>query len=67
MDGKLVTCLFANGGFDLRKPLRDGCSQKELHKIITSVWLKRNDRYSEIRHKLSTKNHKKIEMFQIGG
>lgn len=67
MDGKLVTCLFANGGFDLRKPLRDGCSQKELHKIITGVWLKRNDRYSEIRHKLSTKNHKKIEMFQIGG
>ena len=67
MDGKLVTCLFANGGFDLRKPLRDGCSQKELHKIITGVWLNRNDRYSEIRHKLSTKNHKKIEMFQIGG
>ena len=67
MDGKLVTCLFANGGFDLRKHLRDGCSQKELDKIITGVWLKRNDRYSEIRHKLSTKNHKKIEMFQIGG
>ena len=67
MDGKLVTCLFANGGFDLRKHLRDGCSQKELHKIITGVWLDRNDRYSEIRHKLSTKNHKKIEMFQIGG
>ena len=67
MDGKLVTCLFANGGFDLRKHLRDGCSQKELDKIITGVWLKRNDRYSEIRHKLSTKNNKKIEMFQIGG
>ena len=68
MDGKLVTCLFANNGLDLRKPLRNGCTQKELDEIISKVWTNRSDRYSEIRHKLSaSKNHKKIEMFQIGG
>jgi len=68
MDGKLVTCLFANNGLDLRKPLRNGCTQEELDGIISKVWTNRSDRYSEIRHKLSaSKNHKKIEMFQIGG
>jgi len=68
MDGKLVTCLFANNGLDLRKPLREGCTQEELQKIISNVWLNRKDRYSEIRHKLSpSSNNKKIEMFQIGG
>ena len=68
MDGKLVTCLFANNGLDLRKPLRNGCTQEELDEIISKVWTNRSDRYSEIRHKLSaSKNHKKIEMFQIGG
>jgi len=68
MDGKLVTCLFANNGLDLRKPLRDGCTQEELDEIISKVWTNRSDRYSEIRHKLSaSENHKKIEMFQIGG
>jgi len=68
MDGKLVTCLFANNGLDLRKPLREGCTQEELQEIISNVWINRKDRYSEIRHKLSpSSNNKKIEMFQIGG
>ena len=68
MDGKLVTCLFANNGLDLRKPLREGCTQEELQEIISNVWINRKDRYSEIRHKLSpSNNNKKIEMFQIGG
>ncbi len=68
MDGKLVTCLFANKGLDLRKPIREGCTQEELQEIISNVWINRKDRYSEIRHKLSpSNNNKKIEMFQIGG
>lgn len=67
MDGKLVTCLFANSGLDLRKPIREGCSSEELDEIIKNVWIKRKDNYSEIRHKLTKSNHKKIEMFQIGG
>jgi len=68
MDGKLVTCLFANKGLDLRKPIREGCTQEELQEIISNVWINRKDRYSEIRHKLSpSSNNKKIEMFQIGG
>jgi cyclic pyranopterin phosphate synthase len=67
MDGKLVTCLFANSGLDLRKPIREGCSSEELDEIIKNVWIKRKDNYSEIRHKLTKSNYKKIEMFQIGG
>jgi len=67
MDGKLVTCLFANSGIDLRKPIREGCSSEELDQIIKDVWIKRKDQYSEIRHELTKSNYKKIEMFQIGG
>ena len=67
MDGKLVTCLFANSGIDLRKPIREGCTSEELDQIIKNVWLKRKDKYSEIRHELTNSNYKKIEMFQIGG
>ncbi len=67
MDGKLVTCLFANKSLDLREPLRNGCNEQELDEIIIDAWRKREDRYSEIRHQLSSKNYKKIEMFQLGG
>jgi cyclic pyranopterin phosphate synthase len=67
MDGKLVTCLFANSGIDLRKPIREGCSSEELDQIIKDVWIKRKDQYSETRHELTKSNYKKIEMFQIGG
>ena len=67
MEGKLVTCLFANSGIDLRKPIREGCTSEELDQIIKNVWLKRKDKYSEIRHELTNSNYKKIEMFQIGG
>ena len=67
MDGKLVTCLFANSSIDLRKPIREGCSSEELDQIIKDVWIKRKDKYSEIRHELTKSNYKKIEMFQIGG
>ena len=65
-DGKLYTCLFATGGTDLRKPLRDGASDDELLEYITQTWTKRMDRYSEIRAS-ANKSRKKVEMFYIGG
>lgn len=68
-DGKIYTCLFANGGFDLRAPLREGATDEELLKFIQTVWQKRADKYSENRylfHELKNKP-KKIEMYQIGG
>lgn len=69
-DGKIYTCLFAGPGTDLRDPLRNGASDEELLQIITDVWKKREDRYSEDRFRLSTSQKtpaRKVEMFQIGG
>jgi cyclic pyranopterin phosphate synthase len=72
IEGKLVTCLFAAGGTDLRKPLRAGASDEELRKLIEGIWAKRTDRYSEERAELtasgdSSTRKAKIEMYQIGG
>jgi len=72
IEGKLVTCLFAADGTDLRTPLRSGASDDELRDLIDSVWSKRTDRYSEQRAALTqtddpSTRKAKIEMYQIGG
>jgi cyclic pyranopterin phosphate synthase len=71
-DGKLVTCLFAKSGEDLRGPMRCGASDEDLRRRIMRVWNLRTDRYSEERSAntdLSGHVHsdRKIEMYQIGG
>jgi cyclic pyranopterin phosphate synthase len=69
-DGKLVTCLFATRGTDLRAPLRAGAGDAELRALVESVWLRRSDRYSETRADLTPglrARSKKIEMYQLGG
>jgi len=71
-DGKLVTCLFAKSGEDLRGPMRAGASDSELRALIFSVWEGRVDRYSEERSANSDLEGyvdagRKIEMYQIGG
>ena len=67
-DGKLVTCLFANSGTDLRGPLRDGASFEELRGLVASVWRVRTDRYSEERGKATVKrDEERMEMYQLGG
>ena len=71
-DGRLVTCLFASSGTDLKGPLRSGISDAELRDLIASIWLRRSDRYSEERalKAAQTDEHtgaSKIEMYQIGG
>ena len=71
-EGRLVTCLFATRGTDLRGPMRDGASDDELIDIIGSVWSNRRDRYSELRSgntpSIATSPDKqKIEMFRLGG
>jgi cyclic pyranopterin phosphate synthase len=69
-DGKLVTCLFATGGTDLRGPLRAGASDADLREQIRAVWRLRTDRYSEERAAstdLSARTRPKLEMYQIGG
>ena len=65
-EGVLYTCLFANGGIDFRSPLRSGASDADLVKMITDIWERRTDRYSEMRSE-ATVNLPKVEMSYIGG
>ncbi len=64
--GLLYTCLFAINGFNLRELLRNGASDLEISKAITTTWTHRDDRYSEIRSS-ETVGLPKIEMSDIGG
>ena len=70
---RFVTCLFASGGKDLKTPMRSGATDEELLQIISGVWERRADRYSEERAANTdfegnvTLPRQKIEMFQIGG
>jgi len=65
-DGRLYTCLFAEGGFDLRAPLRDGSDDQELLGRIHRHWASRDDRYSELRSRADTVQ-RKAEMSLLGG
>ena len=72
VEGSLVTCLFADGGVDLRGPMRDGASDDALREIISSTWRARTDRYSEERAGLlqidgTTPKRERVEMYHIGG
>ncbi|HIO69135.1 MAG TPA: GTP 3',8-cyclase MoaA [Nitrospirales bacterium] len=73
-DGKLVTCLFSNDGLDLKTLLRGGATDDALTEVITSVWSKRSDRYSDERLEAmnssegyNPRRQKKIEMITLGG
>jgi cyclic pyranopterin phosphate synthase len=72
-EGSLVTCLFADGGVDLRGPMRAGADDDALREIIASTWTKRQDRYSEERQSLlqvenaGERRRGRVEMYQIGG
>ena len=65
-EGKLFTCLFAIQGFDFRELMRSGANDGAVAAAIEKVWLRRADRYSEIRT-LDTAQRPKIEMSYIGG
>ncbi|HEX4618327.1 MAG TPA: GTP 3',8-cyclase MoaA, partial [Steroidobacteraceae bacterium] len=68
-DGVIYTCLFATHGTSLRDALRGGASDEQLLETISAVWLRRSDRYSELRASLphgASEPHK-VEMFYIGG
>ncbi|HXZ58962.1 MAG TPA: GTP 3',8-cyclase MoaA [Steroidobacteraceae bacterium] len=68
-DGVIYTCLFGTHGTSLRDALRGGASEEQLLELIAGVWLRRGDRYSELR---ASQPHgagepPKVEMFYIGG
>jgi cyclic pyranopterin phosphate synthase len=72
-DGKLVTCLFATGGTNLKSALRSDASDGDIAEIIAKVWTGRGDRYSALRSKDtefkagSSEDGDKVEMYYIGG
>jgi cyclic pyranopterin phosphate synthase len=66
-DGKMYTCLFATHGTDLSSHLRNGADDEFLSNLIRVVWMRREDRYSELRSELRHHHTPKVEMFQIGG
>jgi len=73
-EGRMVTCLFSNTGHDLKLMLRNGASDDNLREIIRGIWSGRADRYSDERLEAMNspegyqpKDHKKIEMIQLGG
>ena len=71
-EGRLVTCLFAAGGEDLRTPLREGASDTDLLARIAGTWSRRRDRYSEERADrprpgTDERSPRKIEMYEVGG
>jgi len=65
-EGVLYTCLFAGEGTDLRDTLRSGQSDDTLRELLTGIWQRREDRYSEIRFNDDDKPPR-IEMSYIGG
>jgi len=66
-DGKLVTCLFATGGADVKAELRAGCSDGELEAFLRGIWEGRADRYSELRAAARRAAWPKVEMSYVGG
>jgi cyclic pyranopterin phosphate synthase len=73
-DGKLVTCLFASTGFDIKSLMRRGATDAELTDAIGAQWSGRTDRFSDERWKhlqsgtpYKAESHKKIEMITLGG
>lgn len=68
-DGTLYTCLFATDGTSLRETLRDGSDDAAVAGVLTRVWLKRSDRYSELREPEPVEKPlvNKIEMYRMGG
>jgi cyclic pyranopterin phosphate synthase len=65
-EGKLYTCLFAVDGRDLRALLRSGATDDDLVVFISTTWMRRGDRYSELRS-AATSTLPRIEMFAMGG
>jgi cyclic pyranopterin phosphate synthase len=68
-DGKLLMCLFASEGYDVRALIRSGADERAIGDFVKSLWLKRKDRYSEERLQLLRMGIplRKVEMFKVGG
>ncbi|MEL7310101.1 MAG: GTP 3',8-cyclase MoaA [Pseudomonadota bacterium] len=66
-DGTLYTCLFATQGTRFLEPLRRGATDEEIANMISRVWRRREDRYSEQRAMSEQPLLPKVEMYRVGG
>ncbi len=68
-DGKLYTCLFASLGWDVLGSLRAGTDDMELKNLLSGLWHRRLDRYSDERatRPATSEAQTKVEMSYIGG
>jgi cyclic pyranopterin phosphate synthase len=68
-DGRMLTCLFAPGGLDLRNMLRAGATDDALTDAVRGTWQTRTDRYSEERagRTQDATPRRRLEMYQVGG
>ena len=64
--GNLYTCLFSEQGYDLLSIIRMNAEVADVTKIISSIWNKRDDKYSEYRSE-NHSNRKPVEMSYNGG
>ena len=65
-DGMFYSCLFSARGTPLRDRIRDGLSEDEMTEVISELWGKRADRYSELRSDLP-RHQPHVEMYRMGG
>ncbi len=65
-EGRLYTCLFAAEGLDLRGFLRAGHGDAEVAAVLSALWGRREDRYSELRT-AQTPRMPRVEMSRMGG
>jgi len=63
-DGQLYTCLFAGAGKPLRGAVRQG--EDALVAAVADAWMRRADRYSEIRGAAGAPR-RHVEMYLVGG
>ena len=68
-EGKFYNCLFAEKGFNLKPYLRAKATSSEIQELVSSVWTKRSDRYSELRSEPEIEGRIRlpVEMSHIGG
>jgi cyclic pyranopterin phosphate synthase len=70
-DGQLYTCLFATQGQTLKPWLADGTSVDEFAAAVREQWMRRDDRYSELRttqrERRSGKVYPSVRMSLVGG
>ena len=65
--GRLHTCLFAEGGMDLRALLRSELGDGAIAQRIAAHWQQRADRYSELRGASGLVQLRRPEMSYLGG